>query len=169
MKRPTGRGNLMGMVERVRAMVPGVAFRTSVIVGFPGETVEEFGALLRFVEEAEFDHLGVFTYSDEDGTSSFDLPGRVPAAVKEKRRRRIMAAQRRVSAQRNRRRVGERVEVLVEGVHPESDWLLRGRLASQAPDIDGSVIINDGTAVPGTFVTCEITEAHAYDLVARVV
>jgi ribosomal protein S12 methylthiotransferase len=89
--------------------------------------------------------------------------------VKEKRRRRIMAAQRRVSAQRNRRRVGERVEVLVEGVHPESDWLLRGRLASQAPDIDGSVIINDGTAVPGTFVTCEITEAHAYDLVARVV
>jgi ribosomal protein S12 methylthiotransferase len=168
MKRPTGRGNLLGMVERVRARVPGVAFRTSFIVGFPGETEAEFEELLAFVRAAEFDHLGVFTFSDEEGTTSFDLPGRVPSRVKEARRRRLLAEQKRLSLRRHRRRVGERVEVLVEGTHPDSDLLLRGRLASQAPEIDGGVIINDGSAEPGRFVTCEITEAHPYDLVARI-
>lgn len=169
MKRPTGRGNLRGMVERVRQRVPGVAFRTSFIVGFPGETDAEFDELLGFVREAEFDHVGVFTFSDEEGTTSFDLPGRVAPGVKERRRRKLLAEQKRISARRNRRRVGERLPVLVEGFHEDSDLLLRGRLATQAPDIDGCVIINDGTAPAGTFVTCEVTEAHPYDLVARVV
>jgi len=169
MKRPTGRGNLLGMVERVRARVPGVAFRTSFIVGFPGETEADFQELLAFVEAAEFDNVGVFTFSDEEGTASFELTGRIAPAVKEARRRRLMALQKRISLRRNRRLVGRRVEVLVEGVHPDSEWLLRGRLATQAPEIDGSVIINDGTAEPGTFVSCEVTEAHAYDLVARIV
>jgi ribosomal protein S12 methylthiotransferase len=169
MKRPTGRGHLLGMVERVRRRVPGVAFRTSFIVGFPGETPAEFEELLAFVRDAEFDHLGVFTYSDEEGTTSFDLGGRVPSRAKESRRRKLLAEQGRISSRRNRRRVGERVEVLVEGPHPDSDLLLRGRLATQAPDVDGSVLINDGTAEPGTFVTCEVTEAHPYDLVARIV
>jgi ribosomal protein S12 methylthiotransferase len=169
MKRPTGRGNLLGMVERVRARVPGVAFRTSFIVGFPGETEAEFQELLAFVRAAEFDHLGVFTYSDEEGTTAYPLAGRVPARTKEARRKKLLALQSRLSARRNRGRVGERVEVLVEGTHPDTDLLLRGRLATQAPEVDGSVMINDGTAEPGTFVTCEITEAHPYDLVARVV
>jgi ribosomal protein S12 methylthiotransferase len=169
MKRPTGRGNLLGMVERVRARVPGVAFRTSFIVGFPGETEAEFAELLDFVRAAEFDHLGVFTFSDEEGTTSFDLAGRVPGRTKEARRRRLLAAQKRVSARRHRRRVGERLPVLVEGTHPDSDLLLRGRLATQAPEIDGAVIINDGQAAAGEFVTCEITEAHAYDLVGKIV
>jgi ribosomal protein S12 methylthiotransferase len=169
MKRPTGRGNLLGMVERVRARVPGVAFRTSLIVGFPGETPADFEELLAFVKAAEFDHLGVFTYSDEEDTASFDLPDRVPARVKEGRRQRLMAAQRSISAARNRRRIGERVEVLVEGEHPETELLLRGRLATQAPEIDGCVLINDGSAPQGAFVRCEITEAHPYDLVARMV
>ena len=169
MKRPTGRGNLLGMVERVRARVPGVAFRTSFIVGFPGEAEEDFQELLAFTEAAEFDNVGVFTFSDEEGTASFDLPGRIAPAVKEGRRRRLLARQKRISERRNRRLVGRRVEVLVEGAHPESDLLLRGRLASQAPEIDGAVIINDGTAEAGSFVTCEVTEAHAYDVVARVV
>jgi ribosomal protein S12 methylthiotransferase len=169
MKRPTGRGNLRGMVERVRQRVPGVAFRTSFIVGFPGETDAEFDELLAFVREAEFDHLGVFTFSDEEGTTSFDLPGRVAPGVKERRRRKLLAEQKRISTRRNRRRVGERLPVLVEGLHEDSDLLLRGRLATQAPDIDGGVIINDGTALAGTFVTCEVTEAHPYDLVARIV
>jgi ribosomal protein S12 methylthiotransferase len=169
MKRPTGRGNLLGMVERVRARVPGVAFRTSFIVGFPGETEAEFAELLEFTRAAEFDHLGVFTFSDEEGTSSFDLAGRVPPRTKEARRRRLLAAQKRVSARRHRARVGERLEVLVEGTHPDTDLLLRGRLSTQAPDIDGSVIINDGQAAPGEFVPCQVTEAHAYDLVARIV
>jgi len=169
MKRPTGRGNLLGMVERVRARVPGAAFRTSFIVGFPGETEADFQELLAFTEAAEFDNVGVFTFSDEEGTASFDLPGRIAPAVKEARRRRLMALQKRISLRRNRRLVGRRVEVLVEGGHPDSEWLLRGRLATQAPEIDGSVITNDGTADPGSFVTCEVTEAHAYDLVARIV
>ena len=168
MKRPTGRKNLLGMVERIRERVPGVAIRTSFIVGFPGETEAEFAHLLGFVEAGRFDHVGVFAFSEEEGTSSFDLPGRVPARVKESRRRRIMARQKRISARKNRALVGARVEVLVEGPHPESDLLLRGRTAFQAPEIDGQVIINDGTAEPGTFVTCEVTEAHPYDLVARV-
>lgn len=169
MKRPTGRGNLLGMVERVRQRITGVAFRTTFIVGFPGETDEEFEELLAFVKAARFDNVGVFTYSDEDGTSAFDLPGRVDGRTKESRRRRLMAAQRRISLARNRSRVGDAVEVLVEGPHPDSDLLLKGRLSTQAPDIDGEVIVNDGTAAAGSFVRCEITDAHPYDLVARVV
>ena len=169
MKRPTGRGNLLGMIERIRARVPGVAIRTSFIVGFPGETDADFQELLDFVEAARFDNVGVFTYSDEEGTSSFDLDARVAPGVKEKRRRRLMAAQKRIATRRNRKRIGERFEVLVEGVHPESDFLLRGRAAAQAPDIDGMIVIADGVAAPGTFVACEVTKAHPYDLVVRIV
>jgi len=169
MKRPTGRGHLLGLVERVRARIPGVAFRTSFIVGFPGETAADFQALVDFVKAARFDNVGVFTYSDEEGTAAHELRGRVPARTKESRRRRLMAAQRRVSALRNQGRIGERVEVLVEGPHPETELLLRGRLSTQAPEIDGAVLINDGTAEAGRFVTCEVTEAHPYDLVGRIV
>jgi ribosomal protein S12 methylthiotransferase len=169
MKRPTGKGHLLGMVERIRERVPGVAVRTSFIVGFPGETDKDFDELSAFVEAAQFDNVGVFTFSDEEGTASFDLPERIAPRVKESRKRRLMSLQKRIAARRNRRRVGETVEVLVEGTHADTDLLLRGRLATQAPEIDGSVIINDGTASPGDFVTCEVTEAHPYDLVARIV
>jgi len=169
MKRPTGKGSLGEMIRRIRDRVPGVAVRTSFIVGFPGETEADFEELLSFVEAEEFDNVGVFTFSDEEGTTSFDLPDRVPARVKERRRRKLLSAQKRISARRNRARVGERIEVLVEGTHPDTDLLLRGRTAGQAPEIDGQVLINDGTAEAGSFVTCEVTEGHAYDLVARVV
>jgi ribosomal protein S12 methylthiotransferase len=169
MKRPTGRGNLLGMVERIRERVPGVAVRTSFIVGFPGETEKDFETLLRFVEDAQFDNVGVFTYSDEEDTPSYGLAGRIPARVKQARRRRLMSLQKRISARKNRARVGERLTVLVEGSHPDSDLLLVGRAAEQAPEIDGQVILNDGTADPGAFVTCEVTESHPYDLVARIV
>ncbi len=169
MKRPTGKGNLLGMIERIRQRVPGVAIRTSFIVGFPGETEADFAELLAFVESGQFESVGVFTYSDEEGTGSFALPGRVPAKVKERRRRRLMSVQKRISTRRNRARVGERLEVLVEGTHEDTDLLLRGRASTQAPEIDGQVLINDGTAAPGSFVTCEVTEAHPYDLVARIV
>ena len=169
MKRPTGRGHLLGMIERIRERVPGVAIRTAFIVGFPGETEEDFSQLLDFVKAARFDNVGVFTYSDEEGTTSYDLVDRVPAPMKEARRRKLMSLQKQISTRRNRARVGERVEVLVEGTHADTDLLLRGRTAGQAPEIDGQVIINDGTAEPGTFVTVEITEAHPYDLVGRVV
>ena len=168
MKRPTGRGQLADLVGRIRARVPGVAIRSSFIVGFPGETQAEFEQLLGFVRDAEFDHVGVFTYSDEEGTASFDLPERIGPLVKANRRRQLMALQKRIALRRNRTRVGQRVEVLVEGPHPDSELLLRGRLASQAPEIDGGVILNDGRALAGAFVTAEVTEAFAYDLVARI-
>ena len=167
MKRPTGRGNLLGMIERIRERVPGVAIRTSFIVGFPGETEEDFEELLAFVRAARFDNVGVFTYSHEEGTTAHDLGDPVAAEVKEERRERLMALQGELSAARNQGRVGETLEVLVEGTHPDTEWLLCGRAAGQAPEIDGQVIINDGTAEPGEFVTVEITEAHPYDLVGR--
>ncbi len=169
MKRPAARADLMGLVERLRARVPGLALRSSFIVGFPGESEADFDELLAFVKAVEFDHVGVFTYSDEEGTTAFDLAGRISPLVKENRRRRLMAAQKRVSLRRNRARIGQRHEVLVEGTHPDSDLLLRGRMASQAHEIDGGVIIAEGSAAPGSFVRCEITEAHPYDVVARIV
>ena len=169
MKRPTGRGNLLGMVERIRERVPGVAVRTSFIVGFPGETEGDFEELLAFVEAGRFENVGVFTFSDEEGTTSFDLLGRVAPAIKKRRRDRVMSLQKRLVKNRNRGRVGERVEVLVEGAHEDTDLLLVGRTATQAPEIDGRVILNDGTAATGQFVTAEITESHDYDLVARIV
>jgi ribosomal protein S12 methylthiotransferase len=168
MKRPTGRGNLLGLVERMRERVPGVTLRTSFIVGFPGETEADFGELLGFVRDAAFDNVGVFTFSDEEGTTSFDLPDRVPTRVKDSRKRKLMSAQQRLVARRNRDRVGERLEVLVEGPHPESDLLLQGRTAGQAPEIDGAVILNDGWAEAGSFVTARVTEAQGYDLVAAI-
>lgn len=168
MKRPTGRGNLLGMIERIRERVPGVALRSSFIVGFPGESERDFETLLRFVEAAQLDHVGVFTYSDEEGTASFALPGRLSARVKESRRRRLLALQKRLSLRKHRQLVGQRQLVLVEGTHPDSDLLLRGRLASQAPEIDGQVILNDGSAEAGSFVYCRISEAHPYDLVAQI-
>ncbi len=172
MKRPTGKGNLLGLVQRMRERVPGVALRSSFIVGFPGETAADFAELMRFVEAGEFDNVGVFTFSDEEGTSSFELDGRIPARIKRARRNRLMSLQKKIATRRNRGRVGERVEVLVEGPHPDSELLLKGRLASQAPEIDGAVMITDTAdrpLAPGDFVGCEITKAHPYDLEARVV
>jgi ribosomal protein S12 methylthiotransferase len=168
MKRPTGKGNLLGLVERMRERVPGLSLRTSFIVGFPGERQEDFDELLGFVKDAEFDHVGVFTYSDEEGTTSFELGDRVAPGVKAARRKRLMAAQGRLVAARNRSRVGESLEVLVEGVHPDTDLLLVGRTAGQAPEVDGSVILNDGSADPGSFVRAVVTEAQGYDLIARI-
>ena len=171
MKRPTGKGNLLGMVERVRHRVPGVAFRTTFIVGFPGETDDDFKQLTTFVEQAEFDHLGVFTYSDEEGTAAFDLAARVPAKIKKARQSELMRIQKRISLRRNKARVGNQVEVLVEGPHPDTDYLLVGRLATQAPEIDGSVLISDPGKRPpgrGEFVMCEVTKGHSYDIEGRV-
>jgi ribosomal protein S12 methylthiotransferase len=169
MKRPTGRGNLLGMVERIRERVPGVAVRTSFIVGFPGETEKDFDELLAFVEAGRFDNVGVFTFSDEEGTSSFTLEGRIADGVKKRRRDRLMSLQKRLVKKRNRGRVGDRVEVLVEGLHEDTDLLLVGRTAAQAPEIDGRVILNDGTAAAGDLVAAEITESQDYDFVARIV
>ena len=147
--------------------------RTTFIVGFPGEREDDFAELLNFVTSAEFDRVGVFTYSDEEGSAAFELDEKVCSEVMRERERQLMKAQARISKQRNRRMIGQQVRVLLEGRSRETDLLLEGRMESQAPEIDGSVLINDAPdgfdGRPGDFVTVEVTDAHEYDLVGRIV
>ena len=157
------------LLERARALAPDVSLRTTFIVGFPGETEAHFQELLGFVREARFDHLGGFVYSPEEGTPGAALPGRVPRHVARRRHRQLLEAQRPIALASRRRLVGRRLEVLVEGVCEESEHLLQGRHAGQAPEIDGRVLIVDGTAPAGSLAEVEITEAHADDLVGRIV
>ena len=143
--------------------------RSTFIVGFPGESDEEFQNLLQFVEEARFDHLGVFTYSHEEDTTAIDFQDDVPEEVKQKRRAELMELQATFVAERNQKWTGQTVEVLVEGAHPETEHLLVGRMASQAPDVDGQVLINDGCADPGSFAMVELTDVAGYDLVGKII
>src|SRR2546421_11724585 len=167
MKRGGNRGSLERLIERVRKHVPGIAVRTTFITGFPGETEEDFTELMAFVKNVEFDRVGVFTYSDEEGTPAFELPNKVDPKSAERRRDRLMKEQARISRRRNRARIGSTVRVLFEGAAKESDLLWQGRLETQAPDIDGCVLINDApedfTPQPGAFVNVQITDAHEYD------
>ncbi len=156
------------LLERFRAAMPEGALRSTFIVGFPGETDEEFAALLDFVAQARFDHLGVFTYSHEESTPAFGAEDDVPVEVKEQRRDHLMELQRDIAIDANQRRIGDTVEVLVEGAHPDTEHLLVGRTRGQALDVDGQVLINDGTADPGEFVRVELTETAGYDLVGRI-
>jgi ribosomal protein S12 methylthiotransferase len=173
MKRGGTRASLERLIERVRRRVPNVAVRTTFITGFPGETEEDFAELLAFVRSVEFDRVGVFTYSDEEGTHAFELPDKVDAKTARRRRERLMKEQSRISLKRNRARVGETVRVLFEGESAESELLWQGRMETQAPDIDGCVLVNDApetcTPEPGDFVNVEITEAQEYDLVGRII
>jgi ribosomal protein S12 methylthiotransferase len=169
MKRPgTGASNL-ALLSRIRDRVPGVAIRSSFIVGFPGEGGADFEALLRFCADAELDHLGVFTYSNEEETEAFVSREEISEEVKALRRAKLMRQQQRISLARNRALVGSRLRVLVEGPSDESELLLQGRTEHQAPGIDGVVLINEGEAAPGSFAAVEIVEAHPYDLVGRIV
>ena len=161
----------MKLLDRLRKGVPGISLRTTFIVGFPGETDEQFRTLCSFVRDAEFDHVGVFTYSEEKGTPAAALADDVPAEVKEERRAGIMETQERITLRRHRRLVGRTVAVLVEGPHEESDLLLSGRTEGMAPEIDGQVILTDAPRVlfPGEIVEARIDEAHPHDLVGAVV
>jgi ribosomal protein S12 methylthiotransferase len=170
MRRGSSGKYFLRMLEKIRAAIPDAALRTSLIVGFPGETEEDFQNLLSFVTEAEFDHLGVFLYSNEETCGSYSYPNQVPAAVARRRQKKLMAAQRRISRRKMREKVGRTLPVLVEGTAEETDWLFRGRLESQAPGIDGQVYINDFAGPqpqPGQFRWATITESGDYDLVAR--
>ena len=173
MRRGGTRDSLERLIERVRQRVPNIAVRTTFITGFPGETEEDFNELLAFIQHVEFDRVGVFTYSDEDGTPAFDLPDKVDARTAARRRTRLMKEQARISMRRNKARVGSTVRVLFEGPSKETDLLWQGRMETQAPDIDGCVLINDApegcAPAPGDFVNILITEAHEYDLIGRIV
>jgi len=173
MKRGGNRGSLERLIERVRKRVPAIAVRTTFISGFPGETEKDYEELLGFIKSVEFDRVGVFTYSDEEGTPAFELPEKVPARTAARRRNSLMKEQAKISRRKNRARVGEVVRVLFEGESKESELLWQGRMETQAPDIDGCVLINDvpDGVLPesGEFVNVEITEAHEYDLIGRII
>jgi len=173
MKRGGNRQSLERLIERVRRRVSGIAVRTTFITGFPGETEEDFEELMSFVKKIEFDRVGVFTYSDEEGTPAFELPDKVDPKIAKRRQRRLMKEQARISRRKNRSRIGETVSVIFEGEANESELLWQGRMETQAPDIDGCVLINDVpegvVPVTGDIVNVEITEAQEYDLVGRIV
>lgn len=173
MKRGGTRASYERLIERIRERVPGVAVRTTFIVGFPGEREEDFEELVDFVRAVEFDRVGVFTYSDEENSAAVELDEKVDQQVARRREGRLMKEQARISLRKNRKLVGQRVKVLLEGKAKESDLLLEGRMETQAPEIDGSILINDapeGANVrPGDFVTVEITEAHEHDLIGSIV
>jgi len=168
MKRGANGDIFLKLLERIRNTIPGVAIRTSFIVGFPGETDADFETLCEFVKAAQFDRLGVFSYSDEDTSGSFALDGKVDGRTIANRKRKLMAIQRRISAAKNRNAVGEEVQVLVEGPSADTDLLWQARMSTQAPEIDGVVLINDVEGEeprPGQMRTLRITESHDYDII----
>ena len=168
MKRGASGEIFLKLLERIRRTVPGVAIRTSFIVGFPGETAADFDQLCAFVQAARFDNLGVFLYSDEDSSASYALDGKVDARTARNRQRRLMAIQRKIARARNRALVGRELPVLVEGLSEETDLLWKARMATQAPEIDGAALINDieGDAPrPGEIRPLRITESHDYDVI----
>lgn len=162
------------LIEKARNTVPGIVLRTSFIVGFPGETDADFEELCAFVTAARIDWLGVFTYSDEDGATAFELDAalKLPKRTIEARRRKLMRLQQKISMQAKRGWIGREIDLLVEGPSEETDLLWQGRTPLHAPEIDGKVLINDfgphEAVVPGTFYRAEITESHDYDVVARI-
>jgi ribosomal protein S12 methylthiotransferase len=170
MRRPGTRATYETLLSGIRSRIPGVTLRTTFIVGFPGETEADFDELLAFIEAVEFDHLGVFTYSHEEGTTAHTLEDDVPARTKERRRNALMARQKALVARRQRRRLGERYRVLVDGPSEEHELVLRGRLEGQAPEIDPVVYLTEcdsGEISAGDFLHVEVVGARDYDLVAR--
>jgi ribosomal protein S12 methylthiotransferase len=173
MKRGASSEVFLRSIEKMRRTIPGVTLRTSFIVGFPGETEKDFEELCEFVREAEFDWMGVFGFSDEEGTASHGLEAKLPAREIEQRRRKLMQIQKRISRRNKARLVGRKFDVLLEGPSAETELLWEGRTEMHAPEIDGKLFVNDfggyESPQPGEFYHCEITEAHDYDLVARLV
>ena len=168
MKRGSHGDFFLKLLERIRATIPGVAIRTSMIVGFPGETEADFQILCDFVQAAQFDRLGVFSYSDEDSSASFYLDAKVDGRTIHNRKQKLMALQRRISKTRNRKMIGREVDVLIEGPSADTDLLWQARMSTQAPEIDGFCYVNDFAGAPprrGEIRRMRITEAHDYDLI----
>ena len=169
MRRPGNRESNERLLARIRESVPGVAIRSTFIVGFPGETEDEFRELFEFVESAQFDAMGAFLYSNEESATSFVEQEVVSETEKEDRRARLMDLQREIALRRHRELVGSVLPVLVDGVAEESELLVAGRTEKQAPDVDARVLIVDGEAAVGSFANVRITEAHPEDLVGEAV
>ena len=173
MKRGGTRESLEKLIRRVREKVPGITIRTTFITGFPGETEEDFEELMTFVKNCEFDNVGVFTYSDEEGTPAYLLPNKVDAKTAKRRRTALMKEQAKISKRKNKAKIGNVYKVIFEGYSQESDLLFQGRLEGQAQEIDGYILIND---MPedfepkiGEIYDVKINEAHEYDLIGAIV
>ena len=170
MKRPGTRQKYDALLARIRARVPGVSFRTTFIVGFPGETEADVAELCQFITDHQFDHVGVFTYSHEEGTSAFGLADDVQARVKTARRNRVMRLQKKLVTARQKRRIGQQFRIVVDGPASDHELVLRGRLETQAPDIDATVYLTEcdpSAYSAGDFVTVEVVGASNYDLMVR--
>ncbi|MBK5274064.1 MAG: 30S ribosomal protein S12 methylthiotransferase RimO [Desulfuromonadales bacterium] len=169
MKRRSSEQQIRDLIARLRSEIPGITLRTSLIVGFPGETIDDFNSLMQFVEQTHFDRLGVFCYSKEEGTPAAEMSEQVSERVKRERYRKLMRAQARLSFRRNRALIGQIEQVVVEGFSEETELLLKGRSSRQAPDIDGQVYITAGTANVGDIVSLRITDSSDYDLIGEIV
>jgi ribosomal protein S12 methylthiotransferase len=169
MNRDVTREEIIATVKKLRAMVPTVAIRTSVMVGFPGETQEEYEDLKSLVKELKFEHLGCFTYSQEEGTVAGRMPDQIDESTKQERMAEIMEIQKDISREKLRRFVGKRIPVLVAGPSEESEFVWQGRMSVQAPEVDGLVYLNDGPVKAGQIQMVEITDSYEYDLVGHVV
>ncbi len=167
MKRGSGRPQLAKFLNRIREAVPDVWIRTSFIVGFPGEDERAFGELCDFVSEQKFDFLGVFTYSHEEDTSAYPLGNPVSEEEKERRKEHLLALQKEISREKLARQIGHTFDVLIEGVHPETELLLRGRHQGQAPEVDGEIFVTEGFYQPGDIVQITIEESFDYDMAGR--
>jgi ribosomal protein S12 methylthiotransferase len=172
MKRGGGADVFLRSIAKMRRTIPGLTLRTSFIVGFPGETEKEFEELCDFVREAQFDWLGAFAYSDQDGASAYVLERKISPREIERRRKYLMGIQRQISKKKKKSLIGGKYDLLLEGESEETELLLEGRTPMHAPEIDGKVFINDFPEEidpqPGQFYRCQITEAHDYDLVAKI-
>ena len=173
MKRGGGADVFLRSIERMRRMIPDLTLRTSFIVGFPGETEKEFEELCDFVREAQFDWMGTFSYSDQEGAGAFGLEKKLSPREIERRRKHLMSIQRQISKKKKKALVGREFDLLLEGESEETELLMEGRTPMHAPEIDGKVLVNDFPEdldpQPGRFYRCQITEAHDYDLVAKIV
>jgi ribosomal protein S12 methylthiotransferase len=169
MNRKMTREEIVEVLGNIRREIPEAVIRTQFIVGFPGETDEQFEELLKFVSDQQFDRVGCFKYSPEEGTPGGKMPDQVPEDVKQKRHDALMEVQPNISREKHKAYVGKVVQVLVEGLSDETDLLLQGRTSQQAPDIDGVVLINDGEAQVGDMVNVQITDSMEYDLIGEIV
>lgn len=169
MNRKMTRQEIETALAEIRKQIPDAVIRTQFIVGFPGETEEQFEEILEFIAEQKFDRVGCFKYSPEESTPGGKMPDQIDEETKQRRYEALMEVQQNISREKHEAFIGRRVQVLVEGLSEETDLLLQGRTSQQAPDIDGVVLINDGQAAVGEMVTVEITENMEYDLIGRIV
>lgn len=170
MRRMTSKEDIINIITKLRNEIPSVVIRTSLIVGFPGETEEQFEELAQFVQDHPLDNIGIFKFSREPGSHAYDLPNQIPEEVKEARYHKLMLIQQKVLKKNNKKFVGKKLDVVVEGYHPETNLLMVGRHKGQCPDIDGQVIINDGSKVNafGKVYKVQITDIAGYDLIGKV-